>query len=264
VRLAELAAQLTAGLVTLSGVLPTQLLDACRFGARACVSLEDATGAAGAIADVAGGVRPCTRGAVIGRVDERMATILETERRLWEEARVRRGCQGCSARAVCSRCLFPAPFADEAAYCEWMRAQAPAVPALMRLFEALGYLNRVGPPPRRVRVKTGRTAALVAARGRPWPVPASDDSRAQTVAELAARWRERETWIAALDEQRFVLLTRRDGVQQGAPVTRATAALGELIADGASAAELDGWARTQLYDAPAWSAAWSALVEQLS
>jgi hypothetical protein len=137
------------------------------------------------------------------------------------------------------------------------------LPSLARLFETVGYLVRLGPTPRRVRVKTARTAALVAARGRPWPAPARDDGREQAVQTLAARWRERETWIAAVDEQRFALLTRREGVHRGAVVSRTTAALGELIADGATGSELEGYGRSQMIDPQSFAAALSALEQQL-
>ena len=130
-RLRALLASLDAG--EDPGALPAALLDGCRFGERSCVA-DGADGAAGAILDAAGGVRPCAHGGVVASARDSLATLRAALRARAEEAFARRGCERCAARAWCSRCLFPAPL-DEAAYCELMRASGTALPRLHRLLE---------------------------------------------------------------------------------------------------------------------------------
>jgi hypothetical protein len=109
---------------------PASLLDACRFGARPCVGRG---GAAREVLDRAtGGVRPCTLGGRIGdAVEETEASLAARLEALAADAAARRGCASCPARAVRSRCLFPA-IIDEGAYCDFVRAHAARLPRLHR------------------------------------------------------------------------------------------------------------------------------------
>ena len=141
-RLAEWCARLRGDEARFDEPLPRALLDACRFGARRCVAER---GAAGAILDDGGGVRPCTRGAVVARAEHTLAQLTAKLAALDEEARVRRGCSLCPARDACSQCLFPV-FLDEAAYCDFIRAYAPDLPRLHRLFDTIARLDELGAP----------------------------------------------------------------------------------------------------------------------
>ena len=136
--------------LTIDAPLPSLLLDACRFGARPCVAPRGQ--AAGAILDVDGGVRPCTHGEPLARGDDSLATLLANQQAAAARAYARRGCRECAIVDTCPRCLFPAPFADERAYCAFMRAHATTLPRFRRLVETLVRLGRRGAePPVRVR-----------------------------------------------------------------------------------------------------------------
>jgi hypothetical protein len=81
---------------------------------------------------------------------------------------------------------------------------------------------------RRLRVKVHPTAELLAAESRPPPSP--DDAAAQAV---KARLLSMRCWIAVADE-RFLLVNRlTDGSDWILEVDRATAAVAELLLDGA-------------------------------
>lgn len=243
--LRALLGQMRRGLVRIGGEVPAGLLDGCRFGAKPCLTEDGSSGAAGAILDERGGVRPCSHGAAIGRADDAMASLQERLRLRAVEAAARRGCATCPASAVCSRCLHPGPL-DEAGYCDLIRAEADLLPSLHRLIESLRPLGDgvAGP----IRVKLRRTVALVAAHGRPFSVAADPENPAEPlVRALAARWRERCTWILRGGD-RYALSTVRDGASGTVFVEAATAELGELIADGATAGELALYRRGRFHD----------------
>ena len=162
-RLEDLLVGLASGQLTLSGAIPLALHDSCRFEGGPCVSLHDATGAAGAILDLDGNVRPCSQGSVIAHGGDSLATLLQRQRRLWTETGLRRGCDTCVVKASCPRCLFPGPL-SERHYCAILRAAAPELPLLQRLMAILAALET---PLRTLSVKLRRTASLLAARGRP-------------------------------------------------------------------------------------------------
>jgi hypothetical protein len=160
---ADLAA-LEALLISLDGnsprpaQVPASLLDACRFGARACVGR---LGAARAVLGQGGVVRPCTRGERIGdAVEDTAASLGARLDELAAEREAARGCGGCAAREVCSRCLFPAVLSDDE-YCGLVRAHAERLPRLRRLLDAVEQLDEMG-------VAAGRLTIEV------WPAPVSD------------------------------------------------------------------------------------------
>jgi 2-polyprenyl-3-methyl-5-hydroxy-6-metoxy-1,4-benzoquinol methylase len=185
-RLRELLAGLARGHLTLSGALPTGLLDACRFNRAPCVSLDRADGPAGAILDLDGNVRPCTHGGPIGRVDDSLASLLAKQRQRWIDTGVRRGCDTCEARTWCPRCLFPGAL-SEADYCDLMRASGATLPLLHRLLRLLPRIEA-----RHLQVKLP-----------PPPLPsAQQDARMKHV---AARLGAMSCWILIADESRYCL-----------------------------------------------------------
>ncbi len=119
------------GVLDLSAPIPFVLEDACRFGARTCVTSY------AAIVDARGGVRPCARGEVVAHVDDDTATIGARMLDLRAALEARRGCASCAAERVCSKCTFPA-LLDEAAYCALVRRHATALPVLHRTLRILG------------------------------------------------------------------------------------------------------------------------------
>ncbi|MSP59854.1 MAG: methyltransferase domain-containing protein [Myxococcales bacterium] len=230
------------GLVTVGGVLPSGLLDACRLGARRCVSPVDTSGASGAILAPDGAVRPCTHGGEVARSDHSMAEVLSRLRALAVLAEARRGCEACPARAMCSRCLFPGPL-DETDYCDLVREYASELPHLHRLFALLGRLAAAPRPslsraPVRIKLRPG-TPLLVAAE-RPDLPPGSDHAGEALVRVLTARWQEREAWLVVRDDEHF-LSTKHGDREALTPMESPVAALGELIAEGATAAALTAY-----------------------
>src|SRR5206468_3542743 len=123
-----------------------------------------ASGAAGAILDAQGKVRPCTHGQPIGEFTDTLDQMMNRLRAAAAQAAARRDCPSCSAQNVCSRCLFPHPF-DEATYCDFMRAHVREIPLLRRLYATLG---RLGPLVLPLRIKLRRAVPLVALSGRPY------------------------------------------------------------------------------------------------
>jgi hypothetical protein len=246
-RLVEILDALEGGVVTLSGPLVGDILDSCRLGTRRCVEYQDTGGAAGAVLDPSGGVRPCAHGQPIARADDSFEQLLRRQRELIAAAEAERGCAECVARDHCSRCLFPGPLAGR--YCDFMRGNATRLPLLHRLIDTLRHLAMhpsMGPT---LRLKRRRTVPLIAARGRPFPVgeDAGDWVQEQLVKGLAERWRECETWLAA-NADRFVLFWKKDARLYSAPLDPAVAAIGELIADGATGRELADYARAYQLD----------------
>jgi SAM-dependent methyltransferase len=181
--LSSLLAQLAGPELTLAAPLPSLLYDACRYGARSCVAPRGQ--AAGAILDGDGGVRPCAHGQPLGRAEDSLATLLGKQSAAAAEAAARRGCAECSARDVCSRCLFPAGFADERAYCDFVRVQRNGLPRLRRLVETLARLDRQG-------VVTPVTIQRWPRRA--WSSPPSCSSLA---AEIGSAWNQSECWLVA-------------------------------------------------------------------
>ncbi len=195
--------------------LPSGLLDACRWGARPCVG---SGGAAGAIVDVGGAVRPCTHGGVIARADDSLAAVMARLDQLAMEASAARGCRSCSARAVCSRCLFPVAL-DEGAYCDFVRAHAPALPLFHRLMEVVSHLGGMVEPARLDRWPRSPVAEPA------WP-------------ELTARWSERSMWILR-EAERVSMWWISSGRQSGLQVDAHLAWLGALVGDGVDAAAVE-------------------------
>jgi len=235
-RLGALADALGAPDATLDGPLPSALLDACRFGARACVGHG---AAAGAILDAAGGVRPCTHGGVVARAEDPLARVDENLRALAAAAAARRGCAACPAEDTCSRCLFPAA-CDETAYCDFIRSNVRRLPILHRLLDTLAVLARAD-----------ALAAPLAVRRWPrraWSIddvpPSGDDLR-----NLERRWNQSETWTIASGEGAFLFWLVDDRLRHAA-VEPPAAALGGRIADGATRAELETFAQSRAL--PRW------------
>jgi radical SAM protein with 4Fe4S-binding SPASM domain len=216
--LARLCAELDGPELTFDATLPALLVDACRFGARPCVAPRGQ--AAGAILDVDGNVRPCLHGAPLGRADDSLATLLAAQQAAAAQAFARRGCRECAALPSCSRCLFPAPFADENAYCDFMRAHVTTLPRVRRLVETLARLGR-----------RGVTAPL---RIRRWPRGAVAAAGESLTGKVAEAWNRREVWLVEPPEQSDAhhLFWLRDGALHDASVEPMAALVGAAIADG--------------------------------
>src|SRR5205823_659640 len=102
------------------------------------------------------------------------------------------------------------------------------------LHRLLGLLPRI--EARRLQVKLHRASQLVAATSRPPPSPLDDRMMA-----VAARLRTMGCWILVADETRFLLANRlSDGDDWIVEVDRPTAAVVELLLEGAAPIEVDG------------------------
>lgn len=223
---------LACNLVRLSGAVPTGLLDACRFGARPCVSDEDESGRAGAILDLHGAVRPCTAGEPLAEVRHDLQQVLAHQRLYARFTAERRGCAGCPAFATCARCLFPGPL-EEAHYCGLMIAAANERRHLPRLF---ALLERLPPFRAEVTVKLGPAPELIAAPLRPPDGVA--DPLDPILTDRVARLEARAPWLVRLDEDAFWLAYQAGGVERLEPIDALSAALVELALDGAGTAQL--------------------------
>ena len=226
------------GVVTLDGAVPAGLLDACRFGGVPCVSDRVIDGAAGAILDRGGGVRPCAHGRPVGTVDDTMAELVVRYRLEAVRAAERRGCATCPAEPRCSRCLFP-HVVDEARYCDLIRAWVDELPGLHRL---LAILAELGDRPTPVRIKLRRAAPLVAATGRPPPSPSRGDGLEDEVRSLALRWGKARAALVVDGLGRCTIFCSDGARPRNRPVAAAVAAVAELVGDGMTAAELRGYA----------------------
>ncbi|MCU1281025.1 MAG: hypothetical protein JWM53_4571, partial [bacterium] len=214
--LSSLLAQLSQHQLTIEAQLPALVLDACRFGARPCVAPRGQ--AAGAILDTDGNVRPCTHGEPLARGDDSLATLLANQQAAAARAYASRGCRDCAVVADCPRCLFPAPFADAAAYCAFMRDHATTLPRFRRLAETLARLGRRGAePPLQVRM---------------WPRP--DRALAEgssLVHAIAAAWHAAAAWLVETGDTHH-LFWLRDGTLHDADLEPLSALVGAAAADG--------------------------------
>ncbi len=234
-RLRELVARLGERELLLEGALPQQLHDACRLGKQPCVAPRG--GAAGAIVDGAGRVRPCAFGEPIGSFDDDFATLDERYRQARVALEARRGCATCPAEWMCSRCLHPTPF-EETEYCDFVRDSMRRQPVLMRLFEIGQQL-----------VEQGVTHGPVRIFRSPWgppPVTTDEDDMGRTgrreLDVLRERWNHEETWSISAGERAFLSFYRAAEFQL-VEIDPIAAAVGEKIADGATATELHQLAR---------------------
>jgi SAM-dependent methyltransferase len=214
--LSALLAQLAQHELTIDAPLPALVLDACRFGARPCVAPRGQ--AAGAILDTDGNVRPCTHGEPLARGDDSLATLLANQQAAAARAYARRGCRDCAVVATCPRCLYPAPFADEASYCTFMRDHATTLPRFRRLVETLTRLGRRGAePPVRVRM---------------WPRPDRAPALGSALVEaVAAAWQAAEAWLVERGDTHH-LFWLRDGTLYDADLEAIAALVGAAAADG--------------------------------
>jgi methylase of polypeptide subunit release factors len=147
-QLGWLCVALAAPTATFNEPLPVGWLDACRYGAQPCVAER---GAAAAILDVDGGVRPCTHGERIARAEDTFATVAARLEALAREARTARGCASCPAEPTCSKCLFPFPL-EAPAYCDFIRMNQAQLPKVRRLFETVRQLDALQIPQGPLRV----------------------------------------------------------------------------------------------------------------
>jgi SAM-dependent methyltransferase len=240
-RLKELFAALREGLVTLDSEVPDRILDVCRYGMSPCVTADVLNGAAGAILDRDGGVRPCTHGQPLGRFDDTLDVLSNRLREASAQTTARRSCETCSAKSVCSRCLFPYPF-EEAEYCDFIRAHADAIPLLRRLGATLQRLSPLVLP---LRIKLRPKTTLIAAFGRPYvPVDVTEGPQVEErVRRLARLLAHVQPWIISQGGQRLALFWVANSDIRGLNVTPVAAALTELVAEGATAAELTQYLR---------------------
>jgi hypothetical protein len=179
--LERLCRAVAKGSFVLERPVPFRLLDGCRFGEASCLAAH------GAIVDAAGGVRPCARGAPVGRITDDDAAMRARMRGLADELAARRGCAGCSAQAMCSRCAFPF-VVDEARYCELIRAHAATLPRVHKLVRILNqrWPDAVSVDDLRIKVAPG--APLLLARFRPDAAGAPTDEQLRVIPERFRAW----------------------------------------------------------------------------
>jgi radical SAM protein with 4Fe4S-binding SPASM domain len=203
--------------------LPEQLLDGCRLGGNVCVGSR---GAASAIVDVDGKVRPCTHGGAVATIDDTLASLDEKLQAQKAAVIARRGCTECSARDVCSQCLFTGPL-DEASYCELIRTRAGRLDQLRRLFATV---KRLGPA-----AEWGGPLRVARWPRRMWIVP--DEAAGARLPRLADRWNAAETWTVQLGDRHSLWFMVRDELRS-AEVDSEIAAIGEEVADLAEESSL--------------------------
>jgi radical SAM protein with 4Fe4S-binding SPASM domain len=97
--------------------LRVSIKDGCRWASRGCPAGNGERW----LIDEQGSVRPCHSASAVAQVGERLVAATEQIENLRVEEEARRGCERCEVRAVCSKCLFPAPFTAEE-YCALRRA----------------------------------------------------------------------------------------------------------------------------------------------
>ena len=233
-RLEELVLAVRSGLITLDGDLPTGLLDACRFGARPCAPADVTKGAAGALLDRRGDVRPCAHGEPVATSTTTYAELVATLVARADATALRRGCETCAAKGVCSRCLFP-HVVDEQAYCATIRRWADVLPDLHRVLAVLATLQLPTPP---LRIKLRRTVALIAASGRPMQTEEASPVLERAVANLARWWTATATAIVIDGDGRRSLFWWDGTGLRGRPAHPIVAAIGELVGDGVTGGEL--------------------------
>jgi hypothetical protein len=196
--------------LTVDAEPPALFLDACRLGARPCVAPRGQ--AAGAILDTDGGVRPCTHGEPLARGDDALATLLANQQAAAARVYARRGCRDCAVVDSCPRCLFPAPFASEAEYCDFMRAHAVTLPRFRRLVETL--------------VRLGRRGASPPIRVRRWP-----RRDVQPLHDVGRAFAARECWLVEAGDRRHLFWLRGPTLHD-AELDDLAALVGAALADG--------------------------------
>ncbi len=250
VELRSMLAALDGGVLSLGCGMAFVLHDACRFGARRCVTAQGFDGAAGAILDMGGQVRPCSHGQPVGRLEDTTEQLIGKLAQSAEAARARRGCASCPVEPHCSQCLFPFPL-DELRYCELMRNFPRVLPLLPRLALTLPRLaawSQAIPLSVELRLKVHRSAELIAAQGRP-PMQAPralsghDLKLTQNLTQLAEAWRHHQTWLAALGRSHFALLLSAGSSLPLVPIPPLSAAIAELVADGSNVDEIRQYLR---------------------
>jgi hypothetical protein len=229
-QLSELVAQLQAGSLTLSGPLPAALYDSCRFGDGTCLDRPGSRGAAAAILDVHGGVRPCAFGQAVAPADRTLADYQSALAARANEAAARRGCATCAAEPSCSRCLFPTPL-DEAAYCDFIRAHTLGLARLRQLTRLLAALAARKEFGTTLRVKAGPSPHLLFARQRP------SGAASSPYPSVAARWRSAHAWVVAVDDRHY-LACPRESTLALTELDPFAAEIAELVGEHASQAEL--------------------------
>ncbi|HMU40803.1 MAG TPA: methyltransferase [Pseudomonadota bacterium] len=236
---------LDAGVMCLEQGGPFVLLDACRYGARRCVTPQGFDGAAGAILEAGGTVRPCTYGQPIGRKEDTTEHLIASLGKLANAMRTRRGCDLCPVEHHCSQCLFPFPLSEEN-YCQLLREVPRALPLVPRLAAVLprlaAWVANI-PLSEELRVKVRRTSQLVAAQGRPGSAlgrtPLEKDDQLEAQLEHVRRaWQHYRVWLAALGHRHFALLLAVGNSLPLIPISPLAAELAELVTDGISADEV--------------------------
>jgi radical SAM protein with 4Fe4S-binding SPASM domain len=208
--------------------IPFRLLDGCRFGEKPCLAAH------GAIVDRAGGVRPCSRGAAVGRVTDTDEEMQQRMQALADELAPRRGCAECPARDVCSRCAFPF-VVDEARYCDLVRAHAPALPRVHKLLRVLTQLWPDAVTAGELRVKLAPGSPLMTARSRPEAPGAHPDEQLLVIPELFRRW---GAFFLVMPERRAAIDIEHDGWFYTLGIRTEMADVAELAIDGMPRAAL--------------------------
>jgi anaerobic magnesium-protoporphyrin IX monomethyl ester cyclase len=72
------------------------------------------------IVDADNNIKTCWNGEPVGKIGTPLPGILDNLENLHKQAENRRGCKDCLKKAVCSKCIFPAPL-SEAEYCDLRR-----------------------------------------------------------------------------------------------------------------------------------------------
>jgi len=87
-------------------------------------------------------ILPCLHGKSIGKIGDGRKEMIERLQRHWFDARHRRGCDTCSAKETCAKCMFPFPV-DEEEYCLIVRGIHSDLSGVKKVFELLRIVRRM-------------------------------------------------------------------------------------------------------------------------
>jgi radical SAM superfamily enzyme YgiQ (UPF0313 family) len=111
--------------------------DECRWGSELCPAL----GFRKVVIDQKGFIRTCFNGNIIGELTTSQKEFKDRLRSLYQETRLRRGCDSCILQDNCSVCLFPAPLSEQD-YCA-IRRGFPELEGFVSLMKIARMLKEV-------------------------------------------------------------------------------------------------------------------------
>ncbi|MBL7197517.1 MAG: B12-binding domain-containing radical SAM protein [Candidatus Omnitrophica bacterium] len=113
-------------------------LDECRWSNVDCPAARFRR----AIIDNDNSIIPCFNGMPIAKVGNRRENTIENLRLLWEDMKRKRGCDDCSLKDSCSKCLFPYPMSSKQ-YCQMRHEMYPYIVGINKIFKLLKITRKI-------------------------------------------------------------------------------------------------------------------------